>query len=140
MVQLLDALYGGGPRTERLWPSSYASFRRRWDAVGAALGVATTTRRGVTPASLRGGAATQFYALTEDLVRLQHRARWQRLGTLQIYVQEVSPVEYLVDLPESTRGKLREAASAQPAMVAGALGLLRDQVPYSAWFSVLGSR
>lgn len=140
MVQLLDALYGGEPRTGRLWLASPSSFRRRWDTVGAELGVATTTSRGVTPASLRDGGATQFYALTEDLVRLQHRARWQRLGTLQISVQEVSPVEFLVDLPGSTRGRLREAAAAHPAMVAGALDLLRSQVPCGAWYSALCSR
>lgn len=38
VARLLDALYCSGPRTERLWPASYSSFRRRWGAVGASSG------------------------------------------------------------------------------------------------------
>lgn len=67
VVGLPDAVYGDMAKAERLWPASYASFRRRWDAIGAAMGVATSAGQGMSPPSLRGGGA-----LTEDLTPLQH--------------------------------------------------------------------
>lgn len=80
VVEHLGAVFGEMAKLERLWPASSAAFRQSSDAIGCALGVITATGRGMTPASLRGGGATQCYVLTKDLTRLQHRARWERLG------------------------------------------------------------
>ena len=89
----------------------------------------------MTPGSLRGVGATQFFVLTEDLVRLELRARWRRLETLQIYVQEVSPVEFLMKLPEKSRLRLQSLAAAWPRCLSLALELLQRRVPTSSWFA-----
>eukprot|EP00969_Alexandrium_andersonii_P104197 4598875-Alexandrium_andersonii.AAC.1 len=59
-------------------PWSPAAFRKRWDAVLAALRV-PSGGNGLTPASLRGSGATDFYINTEDLARTAWRGRWKRL-------------------------------------------------------------
>jgi len=90
VVELLQAVVGDLQPSAQLWPLSASAFRRRWDAVAAALRISSTTGAGMTPGSLRGGGATQFFVLTEDLVRLQLRARWRRLETLQICAGSIS--------------------------------------------------
>ena len=139
VVLLLKALFQHLPANARLWTLSSSAFRKRWDALGAALRVPTVTGKGLTPGSLRGGGATQFYVLTEDLPRLQLRARWRRVETLQIYVQEISPVEFLVGLPPGVRAGLQRAAARLPGAVQLALQLLRQKVPTKCWHSAFSS-
>ena len=91
----------------------------------------------MTPASLRGGGATQFYLTTENLVLLQQRARWQRLETLQIYVQEVSPSEYLTNLPSPVKQRLKDIAALFPFIFEVTNILLDQNKPPSTWYAVL---
>ena len=76
----------------------------------------------MTPASLRGGGATAFYELTEDVDRLRRRARWATAQSAEIYIQEVAPCEFLASLPRSTRDHIFRVADSFEAQMLKFLG------------------
>lgn len=124
-MSLLEAIYADIPASARLWPASYEAYvQGPGGALCVALSLPHSAGDGVTPASLRGGGATQYFVLTEDLGRLQRRARWRRLSTLETYVQDVSPAEFLLKLSPQTKNLLHTAASLLPEHLRAAHSLL----------------
>ena len=134
VIALMEAVYRTADPDSRLWPGSDAAFRRRWDAIGKVLWICTQVGKGVTPASLRAGGITAHYLATEDLTRLQRRARWNDLQQIATYVQEVSPLEFLARLGEARRRQLELTASLLHCFLPLALDLLKSQVPESLWY------
>ena len=108
--------------SQRIWPASPAAFRKRWDAVARALRLPIGQGSGVTPASLRGGGATAFYELTEDVDRLRRRARWATVQSAEIYIQEVAPYEFLVNLSPNAREHIFRVADSFEAQMLKFLG------------------
>ena len=90
----------------------------------------------MTPSCLRGGGATAFYEATENLPLLQERARWKRLETLQIYVQEVAPAEFLMRLPVHTRERIFRLSEHFHIVVHTALEFLQQGHPVSMWYDL----
>ena len=133
VIRLLTACFASLPKEEKLWPSSPAAFRTRWQAIGRSLGIDTSAKKGLTPASLRPGGVTTFFRLTEDVPRLCQRARWVDHRQLDTYVQEVSPIEYLAALPRLTRARLDSLADHLPSFIDLAVSLLERGVPTKLW-------
>ena len=96
-------------------PWTPAAFRKRQDAVLAALGV-PAGGSGLTPASLRGSAATDFYLNTEDLARTAWRGRWKCLSSVERYLQEASAHFLLAELDEQSRSRVRLLGSQADAI------------------------
>ena len=122
VTMMAQKLLGDLPPSQRIWPASPASFRKRWDAVARALRMPVTQGSGVTPASLRGGGATAFYELTEDADRLRRRARWATLQSAEIYIQEVAPYEFLANLSPNAREHIFRVADSFEAQMLKFLG------------------
>ena len=119
---MAQMLLGRLQPSQRIWPASPAAFRKRWDAIARALRLPIGQGSGVTPASLRGGGATAFYELTEDVDRLRRRARWATVQSAEIYIQEVAPYEFLASLPRSTRDQIFRVADSFEAQMLKFLG------------------
>ena len=66
---------------------------------------------------MRAGGATAFFDATEDIERLRRRARWRTADTADIYVQEVTPQEYLAAMPAQRRLRLMRIAAFFDEMV-----------------------
>ena len=64
-VKFLEIVYHGHPADGRLYPISAGGFRRRWDAILAALGVTTSFK--LTPGGLRGGGCVHAFRSGVDL-------------------------------------------------------------------------
>ena len=103
---MLSKIFGSLPPRDLLVPWTPSAFRKRWDAVLAALGV-PAVGTGLTPASLRGSGATDFYLNTEDLAHTAWRGRWKCLSSVERYLQEASANFLLADLGESSRSRVR---------------------------------
>ena len=71
--------------------------------IARALHVPSHQGLGLTPASLRGGGATSFYELSEDIDFLRWRARWSAVQSAETYVQELAPNEFLSFLSRPVR-------------------------------------
>jgi hypothetical protein len=105
---------------------SYTELRAAWKAVfGERLGFSTTHLTGLTPASVRAGAATALYRSRESAepVRWQLRHSSQRMT--ERYIQESVAALILGRLPSASRNTIAELADAAPAILAEATALAR---------------
>ena len=134
VIRIAEALYAAAPKESFLWPASRGMFAKRWKAIGEYLDIPTEMGRGVSPASLRPGGVTSYYLATEDLARLIRRARWTDASQLQIYIQEVTPLEFLAQMSATKRDRLRRIASTLPYCVELAIDLLQAKVPLDFWY------
>ena len=95
-----------------------AELRAAWNAVfGDRLGFSTTHLTGVTPASVRAGAATALYRHRESAepVRWQLRHSSQRMT--ERYIQESVAALVLGRLPSAFRDTIAELADTAPALL-----------------------
>ena len=70
--------------------------RRDWaKLVSEVLTALDLQNRGFTLGSLRGGGATHFFRVTENLARLQYHGRWSRQETVKSYLQEALSTQVL---------------------------------------------
>ena len=135
VTQLLEQVFQHTPAEEALWPASPNSFRRRWDVVCQALQLPHAGPGGITPGCLRPGGATALHELTEDVDWLRRRGRWRNASTLEIYVQEVVPWEFLARQSPAVLARLRVLANMLPDIVDMAIVLMQQNVPKTEWYN-----
>ncbi|CAE7664452.1 Rraga [Symbiodinium sp. CCMP2592] len=84
--------------TEKLYPLSSQSFRRRWGALLSHLHVSPELN--LTPAGIRGGGAIQAYQAGLSVTDLLWKMRLQHVHTLQHYLQELAAESVLSQLSQ----------------------------------------
>ena len=132
LVDLLDAMFGAAAPDTPLCGLSAVQFRRRWDAVFAALNFETDIlARRLTPSCLRGSGATALYRATGDVKLVQWRGRWARLETVEAYIQEVACSTALIAVPPQSRHTITQLSAALPLLLSGAAQLHRKIGPVS---------
>ena len=117
VVAALDSVFSGLQAGEPLYAGSPSSFRRRWDAILAALGVPKTL--GLTPASMRSGGAITAYRADEDIVKIFWSMRLKSLQTFSHYLQEVGALSVFGELPFDSRLRIERAAELYPVLLPG---------------------
>ena len=111
-VELLEAVFGDLPPQAKMFQSSPAVFRKRWNLIFQFLRIPTSEgTRGVTPKSLRGSGATWLHQRTEDISKIQWRGRWHQRRTLEFYLQEVAGQLLLASLTKSQRSRVSQLAA-----------------------------
>ncbi|CAE7460074.1 unnamed protein product [Symbiodinium sp. CCMP2592] len=110
-VAFFTEVFGDLPRNAPLFYGSPYVFRKRWDTLLGALGVARSFK--LTPGSLRGGGAVALYQAGVTVSELQWKMRLQHQTTLGYYLQEVSAVSIFPALPKHAR----EAVTAARAVL-----------------------
>lgn len=118
-ISFLDKLYGGRPKTERLFECSPSAFRRRWDSILRALSVPKSA--GLTPGGVRGGGCVYAFQTGTDLPRLLWKMRIKHLQTLESYLQECAASTVVCELPAEARERIRSASLLAPFLLAGSL-------------------
>ncbi|CAE7648407.1 Cdk10, partial [Symbiodinium necroappetens] len=108
-VKFLERLLANDPLTQKLFPASAATFRRRWDYVLERLGVPAVVK--LTPGGLRGGGAVYLYQRGTPVHDLLWSMRLRSQATLESYLQEVAAVSVLPALAATTRQRIAAAAS-----------------------------
>lgn len=108
-VKFLERLLANDRLTERLFPASAATFRRRWDYVLAKLGVPAVVK--LTPGGLRGGGAVYLYQRGTPIHDLLWAMRLRSQATLESYLQEVAAVSVLPALTPTTRQRIAAVSS-----------------------------
>ena len=86
---------------EKLFPHSAGTFRRRWDALMAPLGVEKFHK--MTPGSLRGGGSVAAHKRGLGIQEICWCMRLQHVKTLGYYLQEVTAVSILPQLKPNSR-------------------------------------
>ena len=98
VVDVLRAVFGGLRAHEPLLEGGISSFRRRWDALCAQLGLPHGAPHGITPAVLRGSGATHLYRCRVPICDIAWRGRWRQIRNLEFYLQEVAGTDLLQSL------------------------------------------
>ena len=109
VVRLLALVCRDAVREEPLFHGSAHVYRQRWNFLLKLLLV--PQRLKITPGGLRGGGAVAWYRQGGSVSDLLWMMRLKQIATLEAYLQEVSAISLLSDLPPASRLALRAAAS-----------------------------
>eukprot|EP00438_Fugacium_kawagutii_P022352 Skav233118 [mRNA] locus=scaffold1342:395006:405928:- [translate_table: standard] len=107
-VEFLDRIFGVQQPQSRLYDCSPSAFRRRWDAILAALQIPRDS--GLTPGGVRGGGCVYAFQQGADISLLLWRMRIKHLQTLESYLQEVVASTVVSELPLQARRCISTAA------------------------------
>ena len=137
LVLLIAAVFRRHGPSQKLWPLSAQTLRRRFHQLQTGLGLSTKAKGGFRPydlSSLRPGGATHLLNTTEDCTLVHRRGRWLSYKVMTIYLQEISVATAGQRLPEDVRTKIQSLNSIFPEVLQTALRFLEWQIPNTAWF------
>ncbi len=87
--------------SDRVFPGTPGSFRRRWDLILKGLKIPVSVN--LTPGSLRPGGTVELYRKGVGIHDILWALRLKHVETLQHYLQEVSTDLTLFDLPTDAK-------------------------------------
>ncbi|CAE7213749.1 unnamed protein product, partial [Symbiodinium necroappetens] len=140
LVALVCLAFGDLPAGEALWPRTNQTLRARLDKLLARLGVYTARgQRSIDLGSFRPGGATHLLQVTEDSELVRRRGRWASPKVMEIYLQEVSAIQFLPRQPPAVRAAILDYAKAFPQVFAKAQQWTRQKVPPCTWYTLFSS-
>lgn len=114
-VKFLEKYYGSWPPTAKLFQGSHSAFRRRWDAVLAALHI--DKKVSLTPGGIRGGGCVFSFQSGVSIPMLMWKMRLKHQVTLESYLQEVVATTVLPRLSANSRRRISAAAMIAPRLL-----------------------
>ena len=140
LVTLVCLAFGGLHNEERLWPRTNQTLRARLDKLLERLGVRPAGgQRAIDLGSFRPGGATHLLQLTEDSELVRRRGRWVSPKVMEIYLQEVSSIQFLPSQPPLVRAAVLKYAKAFPQVLSKVQQWSRQKVPPGAWYTLFSS-
>jgi len=121
---------------EGLWNFSPQTLRLRFQKLLKALQLDVlppSVSRGLDLGSLRAGGASWLMITSEDSELVRRRGRWLTSKIMEIYVQEVSAIQFLRQLPLRTRLLVIEGAGLFPELLQRVSFLHSCGIPETAW-------
>ena len=119
-----------------LWSMSGQTFRGRFRQILQCLGVEQILP-GMTkvcdPGSLRAGGATWLLQTCEDSEFVRRRGRWINSRVMEVYVQEIASVQFMMHLSEFQRSRILTLAQCFPAVLEWAKRCRRLGLPTKSW-------
>ena len=137
IVSLITKVFKGFAPSDRLWPSSAGTLRRRFNSLLTAVGLPTTRGPWGRPydlGSLRPGGASWLLMKTENTELIRRRGRWQSMRTLEIYLQDIQVATALHKLDEPVRRKIAHLAAGLSSILEKTRVNLDCNIPCSAWY------
>ena len=121
---------------QRIWPFSGQTMRTRLRQLLKAVGLQTErsiTGKPLDLGSLRAGGATWALMALEDSELIRRRGRWVNSKTMEIYIQEVSAVQYMGTLESDVRSNVILLAGIFPKLLEKISKLSSFNIPMNAW-------
>lgn len=140
LVRVCELSFKNKQPHQRLWPFSAHTFRLRFkDLLNAVqLGPGSVQGvKGLDVGSLRPGGATWQLQTTEDPDFVRRRGRWVNAKVMEIYVQEIGSIQYLLHLSQQQRTLVFSLARLFPSVLQQTELLHKAKVPTAAWFPLL---
>ena len=137
VVRLATAVFRRHSPSQKLWPYSAQTLRRRFDNLLSAVGLShgkCAKGRPYDLGSLRPGGATRLLNKTEDCSLVQRRGRWLSYKVMTIYLQEIAVATATQHMTEDARLRIEDLNSVFPEVLATALLFLEWKIPCKAWF------
>ncbi len=98
LLEVAEMAFSSMSMSQRLWPFSGQTLCLRFKDLLRAVGLPTEKRNGLKPldlGSLRAGGATWTLQMTESGELCRRRGRWVSQKVMDLYIQEVSSLQYL---------------------------------------------
>ena len=121
---------------DNLWNFSPQTLRSRFQSLLKALRLDVLppkVARGLDLGSLRAGGASWLMLTSEDSELVRRRGRWLTSKIMEIYVQEVSAIQFLPQLPQRTRLLVIDGAGLFPFLLQKICHLHACGIPETAW-------
>ena len=137
LVKLIVMCFEKSQPSQKLWPWSAATLRKRFNAVQQELGLPLKRSDGERPyelASLRAGGATWLLQFTELPELVRRRGRWAAYKSMELYLQEVVVTTGLSHVSAAVREKIAIMAESFPEVLEKAIFLTICQLPPRAWY------
>ena len=127
---------------EKLWNMSSQTLRTRFKQICNALEIPCEPKKGrlhLELSSLRAGGATWLMLTSDDSKLVRRRGRWLTPKIMEIYVQEVSALQFLPTLDQNARSKVFQALVTFPQLVATASFFASSGLPTTTWYNLLAA-
>lgn len=128
--------FGRLGQKQPLWPYSGQTMRQRFHKLLSANSLGRLPRsftRGLHLGSLRAGGASWLMAVTDNPDLTRRRGRWITNKVIEIYVQEISAMQFIPNLPLASKRQITNGAALFPWMLEHVQCLHRMQIPASVW-------
>ena len=116
LLQVIDLAFMSLNKEDKLWPFSPQTMRLRFQKLLKAFDLhgPVAGSKGLDLGSLRAGGASWLLLCTEDASAVQRRGRWLTPKIMEIYVQEVSSIQFLQKLTPTVRDKVLQGVAVDP--------------------------
>lgn len=125
---------------QRLWGFSAQTFRVRFNHLLRALQIPTGACQGsksLDPGSLRPGGATWILQCSEDSELVRRRGRWINHKVMEIYIQDLSSIQFFLQMSFAQRTLVMEWARLFPQLLRKAREFREAGIPPLAWYPLL---
>ncbi|CAE7937881.1 Mettl5, partial [Symbiodinium necroappetens] len=143
ILKIVTLVFRGLRPFEKLWPSSGQTLRTRFRQLCGALKLPCGWS-GATPglelASLRAGGATWLLMQNEDSELVRRRGRWLTAKIMEIYIQEVSSIQFLPSLKQETKGLIQAALEAFSDVLRKVDFFVTTGILPQAWYKLFAAR
>jgi len=123
---------------QKLWPMSGQTMRVRFQKLLEATGMSSfpSGMRGLDLGSLRAGGASWLLLTSEDSELTRRRGRWVTHRVMEIYVQEISSLQFLPNLPQQIKQLILDGVAIFPLVLEKAEWFVLAEVPESIWYTL----
>ncbi len=142
LLQYVELCFSTLQPGQRIWPFSGQTLRGRLKQLLKAVGLQTERSVQGKPldlGSLRAGGATWALMALEDSELIRRRGRWVNSKTMEIYIQEVSAVQYMGMLDPAVRANVILLAGIFPQLLERITKLSTWKIPMNAWRFLLST-
>eukprot|EP00435_Cladocopium_sp_Y103_P051083 s53_g15.t1 len=122
---------------QKLWPTSAQTIRtgiQKLLKANGLDGLPSGLSRGLDLGSLRAGGGSWLLRTSEDSELTRRRGRWISSKVMEIYVQEISNLQFLPKLPERTKVQILSGAALFPWSLANVFCFSQASIPPTAWY------
>ena len=140
LVKLIELVFRDLHPSQRLWPFSGQTMRQRFQKLLEAnclTKLPPPYHRGLDLGSLRAGGASWLLMRSEDSELTRRRGRWISSKIMEIYVQEVTALQFMPNLPAPTKQLILAGVNSFPWVLAKADDLRLAGIPEMVWPIVL---
>ena len=138
LLRVISLAFGAVGFSQKQWPQSASTFRSRFDMLMQRLEIAElplNRNRKLDLGSLRAGGATWLLSVSEDAELVWRRGRRLNRRTMEIYIQEISSLQFVHRVPAHTQEKLYFLVRCFQDILAKAEQLVLIGTPTAARFS-----
>ncbi|CAE7635021.1 unnamed protein product, partial [Symbiodinium necroappetens] len=138
LLEVVHLAFGHLSLDSKLWPFSASTLRCRFDALMDRLGANTWAGQGsraLDLGSLRAGGATWLLQVSEDSELVRRRGRWLNSRTMEIYIQEISALQFMHRLAPQSRFRVFSLVDSFRKVLSLAQQLQASSTPTSQWYT-----